>query len=331
MFTACPGYEWTYPSIVLAQQLSRLGHSVSTIDLQPLDSFDKIFFFDYPTRLNKYFRNLVRRRHPEIHLLLLEPPIIRPDNYNPRNHLPFKTVMTWQQALYRSAPAKYRLFHLPNKHRPDCFSPKPFAQRKLCTLINSFMSSNRKKELFSERVSAIRWFEAHAPNDFDLIGTEWDKPFFPPKLACLNLILRFAYRRITLCKKLEVNRFPSFIGPNLKSKHLTLHDYRFCLAYENSIEPDYISEKIFDCLYAGCVPIYMGAPNITDAIPANTFIDRRHFKTYDEIYKYLSTMTESEFNDYLTAINAFIHSSRITPFTAEAFVNNFISSYVQTV
>ena len=48
----------------------------------------------------------------------------------------------------------------------------------------------------------------------------------------------------------------------------------FAICYENARDiPGYITEKIFDCFFAGCVPIYWGgAPNVTDHIPANTFI-----------------------------------------------------------
>ena len=40
----------------------------------------------------------------------------------------------------------------------------------------------------------------------------------------------------------------------------------------------YISEKIFDCFFAGTVPLYLGAPDIEDYIPADTFIDLRQFR-----------------------------------------------------
>ena len=30
---------------------------------------------------------------------------------------------------------------------------------------------------------------------------------------------------------------------------------RFCLAYENSIDEDYVTEKLFDCLRAGAIPV----------------------------------------------------------------------------
>ena len=91
------GEELAYFIVHLTKQLRQLGHQVATIDMQDLDSFDKIFFLDYPTSFNSYFRRLRRRRHPELHLILIEPPIIRPDNYDLRKHRPFKTVLTWKK------------------------------------------------------------------------------------------------------------------------------------------------------------------------------------------------------------------------------------------
>jgi len=38
--------------------------------------------------------------------------------------------------------------------------------------------------------------------------------------------------------------------------------YKFCIAIENSLAMDYVTEKVYDALAAGCVPIYYGAPNI---------------------------------------------------------------------
>jgi hypothetical protein len=36
---------------------------------------------------------------------------------------------------------------------------------------------------------------------------------------------------------------------------------------ENSINQDYVSEKVMDSLRAGCVPIYLGAPNVRAFLP----------------------------------------------------------------
>mgnify|MGYP001807767688 CR=1 FL=1 len=46
-----------------------------------------------------------------------------------------------------------------------------------------------------------------------------------------------------------------------------------CLqALENSLSQDYVSEKVYDGLIAGCVPIYWGAANIDDFIPHKSAI-----------------------------------------------------------
>ena len=46
-----------------------------------------------------------------------------------------------------------------------------------------------------------------------------------------------------------------------------MRDYRFCIAMENSISEDYVTEKVYAALDAGCLPIYYGAPNGLDFVP----------------------------------------------------------------
>ncbi|WP_226896450.1 glycosyltransferase family 10 domain-containing protein [Poseidonibacter ostreae] len=59
--------------------------------------------------------------------------------------------------------------------------------------------------------------------------------------------------------------------------------------------PGYITEKIFDSFFAGCVPVYLGADNITEHIPKECFIDKREFDTYEKLYKYLKNMSDEEY------------------------------------
>jgi len=55
------------------------------------------------------------------------------------------------------------------------------------------------------------------------------------------------------------------------SKYQTLSQYRYNLAIENSLEDWYISEKIFDALMCGCMPIYYGSEKIFDLLPNEWF------------------------------------------------------------
>jgi hypothetical protein len=87
-----------------------------------------------------------------------------------------------------------------------------------------------------------------------------------------------------------------------KSKLDTIARYKFTLAFENSISADYVTEKFFDALLAGSVPVYRGAPNIADFAPgADCFIDTSQFSGPRDLAEYLSYLDqhEAQYNRYL--------------------------------
>jgi Glycosyltransferase family 10 (fucosyltransferase) C-term len=87
-----------------------------------------------------------------------------------------------------------------------------------------------------------------------------------------------------------------------RSKLDTIARYKFTLAFENSISADYVTEKFFDALSAGSVPVYRGAPNIGDLAPGDgCFIDASQFRGPRELAEYLSYLDqhEEQFERYL--------------------------------
>jgi hypothetical protein len=177
-------------------------------------------------------------------------------------------------------------------------------------------------------VRAIRWFESHHPDELDLYGQGWDRRYFTGGLARLNLLLLKIYPRF-FPHSLLCRRFPSWKGA-VPNKNAVMRQYRFALCYENAMFPGYITEKIFDGFFAGCVPVYWGAPDVADFIPARAFIDMRNFKGCEELYRYLKAMPEAEYQSYLAAIEDFVRGERIKPFTGESFAGVMLQHIIQS-
>ncbi len=321
--TGSLGDDLAYPAVYMAQRLRELGHQVNTLDMAELESFDAAIFVDHPTILNQRYRRLQAMPGKRLYLLLFENPANRPDNYWRWNHRPFEKVFTWDPKWVDDK--KYFKMWLPLK-LPDSFAIDRSEKTKFCVAIFSQKYSGHRAELYSERVRAIRWFEREHPSEFDLFGLNWDRRYFTGKLSRLNLFLQRFHTKSPSAT--QARRFPSWRGP-VKSKNAVMRGYKFAIAYENASFPGYVSEKIFDAFFAGCVPIYEGAPDVTDYIPPETFIDKRNFPDYPSLYRHLKGMSAREYNDRLDAIESFVRGERIKLFGPENFTQMFLKHIVE--
>ncbi|CAI0447198.1 unnamed protein product [Linum tenue] len=67
-----------------------------------------------------------------------------------------------------------------------------------------------------------------------------------------------------------------------------LKHYKFSLAFENSNEEDYVTEKFFQSLVAGTIPVVVGAPNIQDYAPGPGSV--LHIKSLEDVETVAKTM-----------------------------------------
>lgn len=77
---------------------------------------------------------------------------------------------------------------------------------------------------------------------------------------------------LTRFPELDLHTFGRGRKQELKSKIDGLEKYRFSIAIENSVSPSYITEKFLDCIIAGSIPLYHGAPDIEDYFPKESYI-----------------------------------------------------------
>lgn len=249
--------------------------------------------------------------------VLFECSVIKPQNWDLRRHGEFEAVFTWSDELVDGK--KYFKINFSKK-----FQPVPgitaAGREKLCVLIAGNKKSAHPLELYSERVKAVRWFEKYHPGDFDLYGIGWDKRFFtgPLPVRALN--------RVPFLARLFAERFPSYRG-EAPDKMKLLGGYKFSICYENAREiPGYITEKIFDCMAAGCIPVYWGAPDIAKSVPADCFIDRRDFKSYEELYDFMRGMTDAERSRRLSAMADYLAGEGPYKFSDEYFSKTIVGA-----
>jgi len=231
-------------------------------------------------------------------LFLWEAPAFCPQNSDPKVHEQFPVVFTWNDNYVDGKT--FHKFLLPTTGRFPEVPDVPFHRRKLLVNITCNKTVSHPRELYSARREAIRYFEQHDPEDWDLYGVGWNQ------------------------SGTERDFFPSYRG-TVSHKWDVFPQYRFGLCYENiRDEPGYITEKIFDCMRAGCVPIYWGASNVERYVDRGAFIDRREFKSNVDLGDFLLSMSEHEWTQYRAAIKTYLRSARFAAFLPEAFADNII-------
>jgi GR25 family glycosyltransferase involved in LPS biosynthesis len=194
----------------------------------------------------------------------------------------YARIYTWDDSLIDNK--KFFKFYYPHL-QPMSKELIPFEKKKLCTLIASNWVPHRLKML--------NFFALKHETDLDFYGKT--------------------------CP--EKNLEPMYKGPISGTEKInTLKNYRFCLCSENKVNlQGYVTEKIFDCFAAGCVPVYLGAANIETYIPKDCFIDQRDFSTMDELHSFLISMTKETYERYLTNIQKYLNSEKADLFSQENF------------
>src|SRR5262249_12625468 len=195
------------------------------------------------------------------------------------------------------SPLKCERFHWPQSFDDVHESIWQGTDRKFLVMMNANKIAQGPGELYSERLRTVAFFSR--TQEIDLYGVGWDGPSINVSSSILPATLRGVlhesrrgWQRIHPDPLLVAAR-RVWRGP-AKSKSATLGQYKFALCFENSILKGWITEKIFDCFFTGTVPVYLGAPEITNYVPADCFIDMRQFPGYEDLRKYLRSLDQEK-------------------------------------
>jgi hypothetical protein len=94
-----------------------------------------------------------------------------------------------------------------------------------------------------------------------------------------------------------VSRGQSRYGQWSLAKYKILEGYDFNLCFENSLVPYYCSEKIWQAIHCGCLPIYFGQDAIYEDFPRDSFLDYATLGSADALFDAVQRMSVREFRE----------------------------------
>jgi len=300
----------------MKEKLQKIELKIDTVDIKISDPTSKYIYCDAPYIWEvKLWINLVSHIDKNI-LFCFESPIVNPFSHSTILHPLFKRVYTWNDKIVDNK--KRFKFYIPQLNKGAIIKPLEFENKKFLVAVFSNKKVNKvlsffspyKKELYGERLMAIRYFGRKIPDRFSLYGRGWNK-------------FGFQRRRI----RRGVTDYLSCYKGEVHNKLKLLSRFKYCLAFENCEAPGYITEKIFDCFKSGCVPIYLGAINIQEYIPRGSFVNAREFDTYESLLKFLLSINEKRYEAYLNEGRTFLNSMKTQNLWFEdAFKQVFLES-----
>lgn len=283
------------------------------VDIHTADALDAM---GGKTTLPKYislgimdrYESLMQARAAELTaFVVMEPPVVAPDIYAalPKLTAAFKNVYVHNvrgdgYSLDGVDQSRLRRFYWPIPYNDilENYWSRVRRDRRLVVINSAHRAPRMVREQYSARIAAMA---ALAPMGcIDLFGKGWEMWW-----ARRNFWLPYWLNRRSLMR--------IFKGA-CTSKFEVLSRYEFCLCFENMSMDGYITEKIFDCLYAGTIPIYMGAPDITGYVPQSVFIDAKGYPSWKDLWSDLSSMPTKSLEGMREAGREFLKGDKALAF-----------------
>ena len=276
---------------ILHKDLQEHGHHLFVCDLsdagiqrlQDPSTVAIIFNNTTPSWMGRDMTQLLPTLKAKKILITWEPPTYLPTLHDHEFWKKFDVVLTWDSS--HLVDQKVFQFFYPSAI-PMREPTPPFSQRRLLTQVSANKQFWGPDELYSLRRKVNEYFDSHPECDFTFYGYGWGH----------------MHHRTW--------------GGAISDKIAVFQHFRFSICFENTKDATgYVTEKIFDCFGAGCIPVYYGACDISKYIPQGCYIDWKQFGSIEKVYEHLKNMKEEEYLEYLKNIRAFLESQEAKRFT----------------
>jgi len=193
-----------------------------------------------------FLNNFYNHKFPKV-LIRQEPRIVLPLTYMDKNTINFDHIID----IGKPKSSPHTVLNWPQDLTSYLKNPKTKNDRVV--IVNSNLLSLGRGENYSLRRQAINNIM-----DLDLYGYQWNNSLVR-KLHTFSIELKKYTFQVKDLKIQGIRNyfrhFDNYLG-EIEDKRMVISMYKYCLVIENSSE--YLSEKIFDALLSGCIPIYIG-------------------------------------------------------------------------
>ncbi len=328
----------------LKDELKKRGYELHNAQGHDSRSADWIIFYDI-SRFDNYKKNIKKiatdqNTKTKLAAILWEAPMISNHQYKKSLLKYFDKVFTWKKDLIDGK--KFFEYRWPEFLRENAPFDVQFIDKKFLVMINANKIVLSDEELYSERKKAANFFN-ETQERIDVYGPRWNtKQLKFPVMGHIALRWKFLLKKIITfdIKKLkDILDFVFNLKPLKKEtvkgfvKESTievLSKYKFAICFENGLDiPGYSTEKIFNCLNARCIPIYLGDKEIQKHIPEGCYIDMRKFKDYEVLYRFLKGINKEKYNEYIKTINKYLKEEKNGLYSNKYFVNKFCNNLLE--
>lgn len=288
--------EIAKPFVFLKEEIEKLDFQVKFTQTGS-ELYDAAGIISFANVNQTILRNISKLSKQQCCLIIYEPPTILPYLYDPKLKNFFGTIFTMMDDLIDNQ-TYFKFYHYQSRHQIVKNIPK-FDDKKLCIMVQRNSRTNHPSELYTERYNLALFFANS--NEFDLYGPNWEG-------------------------------VPNWKGLLTQNKVEVLKNYKFCICYENMKDQmGFITERIFETMYGGCVPVYWGATNITDYVPKECFIDRRCFSSNQELYHFMKSIDQKTYASYLMAAEKYLQSPQAKFFSPQGFAESILQRLKNTI
>lgn len=206
------------------------------------------------------------------------------------------------------------------KHRKSiALEGRPF----LLGMINSWKKSEMPGDLYGMRNRLAIEAGIILKDRMFLAGSGWDGHLVYESKGQRSLAKRFPrLARILWGWPNQAYRGRLPLGDR---KLTVLSQCDFALCPENCTSLNgYITEKIFNAVFAGCIPIYQGHPDVTRWLPPEMFVPMERFSNGRELTNFLQKMGPREKKEYRDAGARFLQSRSAELFDLRSYEGVFL-------